>query len=208
MNRVQSQNKGLILSLSSLSIGVFALSTASFAKTGGSSSVQYHLKKKTPATKNRAPEIYSALETDEGNPISTSLERADKKKNIQASPVKLSQSPKDSPKDYDDVPEQLYSPLVRRLQLVQILIQKYNRAYDYRSHTTAELERILMSLNSKQQQSTQRPAQQEISMAPIVDTIKSADGDAEKSSDPLFSGNVEDESVLETLPDLPPPNPA
>jgi hypothetical protein len=36
----------------------------------------------------------------------------------------------------------------RRLQLVDSIIRRYGRAYDYRTHTIRELEQILAKLNA------------------------------------------------------------
>lgn len=197
MNRAKFQ----IIGFGMAATLTFSLTNEAFAKTGETSSIQYHFKKKSQISKKAPPEVYPALESDEGDPISTAIQRPNTVEH-RSTPIASQRSEK--PKDYDVVPEQLSSPLIRRLQLVQILIQKYNRAYDYRSHTTADLERILIDLNSKQ---NRHVADQQVTMAPA--SAENSSGDAEKASDPLFSGNIEEENlILEALPDLPPPNPA
>lgn len=49
---------------------------------------------------------------------------------------------------YDLVPSDQVDPLGKRLQLVEILIRKYSRAYDYRAHTVQELVTILAKLDA------------------------------------------------------------
>lgn len=198
MKRIQFQ----IISIAAL--GIISFSEGAWAKKAGSSSIQYHLKKKSPTTKKSAPEIYPALESDEGAPLLMEAQKQRPPASVNLTQrAESSSSTLENQKDYDVVPKQLSTPLIRRLQLVQILIQKYNRAYDYRTRTTSELEKILMDLETKHRQPAMIPAQ--ISLAPEVE---SSGGDAAPGNDPLFSGNVEAESLLETLPDLPPPNPA
>jgi hypothetical protein len=49
---------------------------------------------------------------------------------------------------YDPVPSEQRDSMVRRLQLVQQLIEKHARAYDYRMHTVGDLQKILASLET------------------------------------------------------------
>jgi hypothetical protein len=49
---------------------------------------------------------------------------------------------------YDLVPSDQIDPLARRLQLVEALIRRHARAYDYRIHTVPELETILAKLDA------------------------------------------------------------
>lgn len=56
---------------------------------------------------------------------------------------------------YDTVPNSQAEPLVRRLRLVQELITKYGRAYDYRSLTVTALQEILAQLDSESAQAAE-----------------------------------------------------
>ena len=49
---------------------------------------------------------------------------------------------------FDPVPENQREPIARRLKLVNALIEKYGRAYDYRVHTARELQDILNQLDA------------------------------------------------------------
>ncbi|HLD98727.1 MAG TPA: hypothetical protein VJB59_00620 [Bdellovibrionota bacterium] len=50
---------------------------------------------------------------------------------------------------YDPVPSDQVDPLVKRLKIVQELIEKHARAYDYRIYTTKQLLAILDQLTPK-----------------------------------------------------------
>ncbi|MGK5082647.1 hypothetical protein WDW37_05020 [Bdellovibrionota bacterium FG-1] len=75
--------------------------------------------KKTPPI---AREIYSSLESDNLNHAT---------------------------QPYDPVPVGQVEPLAQRLKLVETLIQRHGRAYDYRIHTIKELQEILSQLDKK-----------------------------------------------------------
>ncbi|MDR3606682.1 MAG: hypothetical protein P4M08_04785 [Oligoflexia bacterium] len=47
---------------------------------------------------------------------------------------------------YDAVPIDQVDSILKRLKLVEEILQKYGRAYDYRTHTTHEFETILTQL--------------------------------------------------------------
>jgi hypothetical protein len=67
----------------------------------------------------------------------------------QAAPARLTAKPTpDAALAYDLVPSDQVDPLGKRLQLVEILIRKYSRAYDYRAHTVKELNAILAKLDA------------------------------------------------------------
>lgn len=51
---------------------------------------------------------------------------------------------------YDPVPASQAEPIIKRLKLVEELIRKYGRAYDYRNHTLKQLEGVLASLEGRQ----------------------------------------------------------
>lgn len=62
-------------------------------------------------------------------------------------PSRLKATPSDA-SSYDLVPSDQVDPLGKRLQLVELLIRKYSRAYDYRAHTVGELNEILVKLDA------------------------------------------------------------
>lgn len=66
---------------------------------------------------------------------------------------RASKESKTSEIGYDLVPTNQTDPLIQRLKLVEQLILKYNRAYDYRVHTIKDLESILAKLDQKNEQS-------------------------------------------------------
>lgn len=49
-------------------------------------------------------------------------------------------------KTYDRVPQDQIDPVLTRLQLVEEIVRRFGRAYDYRTHTVRELEAILQQL--------------------------------------------------------------
>lgn len=53
---------------------------------------------------------------------------------------------------YDAVPSSQTEPLIRRLHLVEQLISKHGRAYDYRTATVTQLQEILGNLDSQASQ--------------------------------------------------------
>ena len=56
---------------------------------------------------------------------------------------------------YDSVPGAQAEPLLRRLRLVEELIAKYGRAYDYRTLTVTQLQAILGELDAQASQSSE-----------------------------------------------------
>lgn len=52
-------------------------------------------------------------------------------------------------KNFDEVPSDQAEAIVERLSLVEEILIKHNRAYDYRSHTQKELKTILSELNKE-----------------------------------------------------------
>ncbi len=83
--------------------------------------------------------------------------------------AKLAPAPADEA--FDLVPSDQMHPLVRRIHLVEEIVRKHARAYDYRIHTIAELEKILAELDAaaagqpapkapEQQPAAQQPSQQ------------------------------------------------
>lgn len=57
---------------------------------------------------------------------------------------------------FEPIPDRHVESIAGRLQLVERLIREFGRAYDYRTHTTRELERILVELRVKRDR--ERPA--------------------------------------------------
>lgn len=55
---------------------------------------------------------------------------------------------------YDPVPSDQKGALSIRLKLVEAIIQKHGRAYDYRIHTVRELEALLQRLDSAEKSSS------------------------------------------------------
>lgn len=47
---------------------------------------------------------------------------------------------------FESVPHEQVEPIAKRLQVVEALLRRHGRAYDYRMHTLKELENILASL--------------------------------------------------------------
>src|SRR5262249_42158984 len=76
---------------------------------------------------------------------------------------------------YDPVPVGQAEPLSRRLRLVDEMIRKYGRAYDYRIHTVKELEAILADLDAQA-----RPAQPATGAQPgdLAPPSEDSDGDS------------------------------
>ncbi len=73
-------------------------------------------------------------------------------------PGEAAQKADSSSNPYDAVPADQINPLMKRMQLVRELVQSYGRAYDYRTHTVAELQGILAGLKQKRAQSAPAPA--------------------------------------------------
>jgi hypothetical protein len=48
---------------------------------------------------------------------------------------------------YDPVPSEQANAIAKRLQIVEILLRKYGRAYDYRIHTYKDLKKVLAELD-------------------------------------------------------------
>lgn len=60
-----------------------------------------------------------------------------------------------SPQQYDAVPTTQAEPLIRRLRLVETIIAKYGRAYDYKTLTVTELQTILGQLDNQATQAAE-----------------------------------------------------
>lgn len=116
-------------------------------------------KKKVPVQ-----EIYSATEGDEATALAvqapasiTMSNRADKSAQPLPRPLASVPAPAklpDSALAYDPVPSDQVDALSKRLQLVDLLIRRHARAYDYRTHTVRELELILAKLEASASMTT------------------------------------------------------
>jgi len=100
------------------------------------------------AKKHKPAEVYAAVEDDDGPPSSL---RVTTTTTVQASPSqtkKESIAPARSSPNYDSVPLNQRESIARRLKLIEQLVREYGRAYDYRSHTNQDLEKILAQLET------------------------------------------------------------
>ena len=95
--------------------------------------------------KSRTRDVYPATEPDlplkAPKPRVISGQRADLHKPFMSTQV--------GAPSYDPVPSDQVDPLVKRLKIVQELIEKHARAYDYRIYTTKQLLAILDQLTPK-----------------------------------------------------------
>jgi hypothetical protein len=83
-----------------------------------------------------------------------------------ASSAEANDSSQQQNSKFDAVPADQINPLLRRMKIVQELVQKYGRAYDYRVHTVAELEGILAQLKQKRGEATERTQSQKAVKVP------------------------------------------
>lgn len=88
--------------------------------------------------KNPAPEAYSATEDS----FQASVNLATQSAPLKAAPTKAANK-------YDVVAEDHRDSIVGRLELIQSLIVRHGRAYDYRTTTTAQLEKTLKELDDR-----------------------------------------------------------
>ena len=93
-------------------------------------------------------ETYAATEEDPHSPtvIDTSEPgEANPHEEISAAPAMM---PVPSATNFDPVPPTRVDSILKRVKLVETLLKKYGRAYDYRTVTTQDLEKILAQLES------------------------------------------------------------
>jgi hypothetical protein len=101
-------------------------------------------------------EVYSATESETDEPAAPALpltvarpkQAAGIAKPNQTAPSKIAPKLPDSALSYDLVPSDQVDPLAKRLALVETLIRRYSRAYDYRTHTVRDLQMILAKLEA------------------------------------------------------------
>ncbi|MBY0471018.1 hypothetical protein K2X30_07590 [bacterium] len=66
-----------------------------------------------------------------------------------AKPPRRKRGKNSAAKPFDQVPEVQAEAIASRLKIVEQMILKHGRAYDYRTHTVAELQKILARLDRK-----------------------------------------------------------
>lgn len=141
----------LLLMVAMTSFGAFAANAATAKKAGPKKSV--------------APEIYSATESEEDTPAAKP-QPFNPRRELRAAAVQprasmprapmtrpsvtvaVERSGPDASAAFDPVPSDQSPALVKRLRLVELLISRHGRAYDYRVHTVRELESMLAQLDS------------------------------------------------------------
>ena len=128
-------------------------------------------------------ETYPAFEpgTEEAAPrLSTS-----QKNSTRPSPAPASVNEKKE--GFELVPANQAEPIIHRLKIVEELIRKHGRAYDYRMHTIKELQSILSQLDSTRSLQLPEPPQS---------THSSQEPPAgAKESSPAFSPDISSESL-------------
>ena len=100
------------------------------------------------ARKGSAPEIYSAIEDSQAPPEAVAPPAATTP--AQTSPT-LPPPPMTSEREppYETVPSSQLDAFHRRLQLVDLMMREHNRAYDYRTLTIKQLEKLTHDLSAK-----------------------------------------------------------
>lgn len=115
--------------------------------------------------KNKPVQTYSATEPESAAPVTVTTVTVVPTAPVPQLSAPAPKAPVQKNSSYDPVPSDQVNPVVRRLRLVEEIVRKHQRAYDYRMLTTRDLESILASLESTPQTpSTAAPA------APIQDT--------------------------------------
>lgn len=108
------------------------------------------------ASKKKAPDVYSATEDSPSEEVIGSApgytgESIDVKPALPAPKRRVTppSSVEEKTAEFDAVPNSQAEPLIRRLRLVETLIAKYGRAYDYKTLTVTELQTILGRLDTQ-----------------------------------------------------------
>jgi uncharacterized protein YkwD len=100
----------------------------------------------------KAPQTFSAIEEETESKPEPVLTQKLAQKSAPTSPLKASATAPTHSEvliekgKFDHVPSDQVDSIARRLKLVEVLLRKYGRAYDYRIHTLSELETILANL--------------------------------------------------------------
>jgi hypothetical protein len=99
--------------------------------------------KKAKHTASAAPQ--------ESDPVKQRLDQIEKDlRTIQSKAMTGQAGASGTAEAYDPVPSDQTGPITKRLKVIETLILKHGRAYDYRSHTAKELESILKKLDTAQ----------------------------------------------------------
>lgn len=160
---------------------------------GGSSSEASILKSKKTKPEAAAPkaEVYSALDSDGAPEPIELMPPLNQPQNTQAAPSTKVASRASAARGtqmvkYESVPNSQRDSISKRLKIIDRLVTDYGRAYDYRNHTTQELEAILERLDSAQAkasqpapQKTAAPQSSNSEVEPAADVIKSSDAHSE-----------------------------
>jgi hypothetical protein len=89
-----------------------------------------------------------------------------------------------SPESFDLVPSDQAHPVIRRIHLVEEIVRRHARAYDYRTHTVRELEQILAKLDAAapggapQGKPAQSAGQADPDAVPALPPLEESPGDA------------------------------
>jgi hypothetical protein len=146
------------------------------------------------ASKKSAPEVYSATDDsadeqpaeDDGQPVqlpsmhykrpvARPAKTAVVKVSAPVAPAPLQAPMETAPLQnritgpyFDAVPSDQAESIAKRLKVVEVLLRKYHRAYDYRSHTYHELLEILAELDRGTSSAPVAPAPNSASDEPIA----------------------------------------
>ena len=97
---------------------------------------------------------------------------------------------------YELVPSTQAEPIIHRLKIVEELIRKFGRAYDYRVHTVKELQSILSQLEaSRNAQLPEPPAPVSSPAAEPGATAAPTRTEAPKDASPAFSPDISAETL-------------
>jgi hypothetical protein len=113
-----------------------------------------------------------------------------------AAPAKAAQSARLAVATYDTVPASQSDALIQRLKIVENLIRKYGRAYDYRTHTLKELELIQSTLESAAAPATPAP----INAAPSETDEPQAESDTNQAGQAATAEENAEDVNLSALP--------
>jgi hypothetical protein len=160
-------------------------------------------------------ETYAALDANEMQPgfampteiETSSLGTLNKGKRTapapQTAPKKQAMAPKRAPSAkaaaFDSVPASQSDAILQRLKIVENLVRKHSRAYDYRTLTLKELQQIESSLNSsKVRAELAAPA---VAAPPVVAPQKTEPSDSVGTSQSAPVEENAEDVKLNTLPD-------
>lgn len=120
------------------------------------------------------------------------------KKKTKKSKVSLVSTASANP-NFDPVPRGQEESIARRLKLVEIMIRRYGRAYDYRMHTLRDLENILAKLDAESaknqppvQQVQYQPQPIQVVAPPAPDANRNTMSPAPTAGTPVNEDGLED----------------